>query len=347
MKKYIINGKFMADRMMGIVRYARELTKALDRLITDSDGIIMLIPTDAYDVPKLKNIRIEKCGKHTGIKWEQIDLRKYMRRHREFRCINFCNTVPLFIRPGITTIHDIMYKVNPSHYTTLRNRISRNWHMFQYWYITRHEKCILTVSEFSKADIEKHYDKAIGKIQVIPNAWQHVLAYRESTDWKEKYPFLNGKEYYFSLATLSKNKNGKWIIESAKHNPDSIYAIAGKYYETESLNLPENVYMLGFVSDEDSCALIRNCKAFIFPSLYEGFGLPPLEALALGARVITSEVTSLPEVLGDSVYYISPFNADIDIDSLLDTEIAASEGVLKKYSWDNSADKLLSILRSV
>ena len=342
-KKYVINGKFLADRMQGIVRYAREITKALDKCLDGDIEVTLLAPIDAKDIPDLKNIKVETIGKHTGMVWEQTDLRKYLKKHKDVTCINFCNICPLFVQPGITTIHDIMYKVNPQDYKTIRNRLSRYWHMFQYWYITRHEKAITTVSNFSKGEIEKYYPHARGKITVIPNGWQHVLEYKESPDWQERYPFLKPKEYFFSLSTLSRNKNGKWIIENAKYNPDCVYAIAGKYYETDKFEIPENVHMLGFISDEDACALIKNCRAFIHPSLYEGFGLPPLEALALGAEVIASNTTALPEVLGESVHYIEPMQHIENLNVLLSQKSCAPESILIRYSWDNSAKKLNSV----
>lgn len=341
-KKYVINGKFLADRMQGIVRYAREITKSLDKCLDGDIEVTLLAPADAKDIPALKNIKFETIGKHTGMAWEQTDLRKYLKKHKDVTCINFCNICPLFVQPGITTIHDIMYKVNPQDYKTFRNKLSRYWHMFQYWYITRHEKVILTDSCFSKNEIEKYYLKATGKLQVIYCGWQHVLEYKESKDWQKRYPFLKPNEYFFSLSTLSRNKNGKWIIENAKCNPGCIYAIAGKYYETDKLEIPENVHMLGFVSDEDACALIKNCRAFIHPSLYEGFGLPPLEALALGAEVIASNVTSLPEVLGDSVHYIEPLHYTVNLNSLLIQKINVPETILLKYSWDDSAKRINS-----
>ena len=335
-KKYVINGKFLADRMQGIVRYAREITKSLDKCLDGDIEITLLAPIDAKDMPDLKNIKVETIGKHTGMVWEQTDLRKYLKKHKDVTCINFCNICPLFVQPGITTIHDIMYKVNPQDYKTFRNKLSRYWHMFQYWYIARHEKAITTVSNFSKGEIEKHYPRARGKVAVIPNGWQHVLEYKESLDWQERYPFLKPKEYFFSLSTLSRNKNGKWIIENAKYNPDCVYAIAGKYYETDKFEIPANVHMLGFISDEDACALIKNCRAFIHPSLYEGFGIPPLEALALGAEVIASNATALPEVLGESVHYIGPTEAKIKLSDILAYPEKNAKEALNKYDFMNA-----------
>lgn len=342
----IINGRFMEDRMQGLVRYARELLSALDLLLDDSMDITLLVPPTAYDVPDYKRICVKQVGTRGGIIWEQTELRKYVRQHRNSFCLNLCNVTPLFMQPGVTAILDIMYKVNPSHYTTIRNRLSRLWHCLQYSYITSHEKNIVTISNFCKEEIQKYYPKAKGKITVIPCAWQHVRQYKESSDWGKRYPYLEKKEFFFSLATLAKNKNGKWIIEVARRNPQEIFAIAGEHYETEYTDIPENVHMLGFISDEDACSLMKNCKAFIFPSLYEGFGLPPIEALALGAEVISSNTTSLPEVLSDSVHYIDPYNTEADLDSLMKEKIGSKEHALGQFSWKQSARLLKEVLES-
>lgn len=341
MKKIVINGKFMGERMQGIVRYAREIVTALDQTMEDEE-ITLLLPPGIKNDLQLQNIRCVTYGKHKGMLWEQLDFALYLRKHKDALCVNLCNIAPLFAKPGVTVIHDIMYRVNPSHYTTFRNRLSRYWHILQYKMIAKRETQIITVSEFSKSEMMKWYPTTKGKINVVANGWQHVLGYQENIQWKKRYPFLKEGEFYFSLSTLSKNKNGKWIIEVAKNNPNAVFAIGGKYYETEKYITPENVHMLGFISDEDACALMKHCRAFIHPSLYEGFGIPPLEALALGAEVIVSNATSLPEVLGTSAIYINPYDYDVNIDSLL--KQSTDNSALDRYSWVKSAEKLRSLL---
>lgn len=344
--RVVINGKFMGERMQGIVRYAREMVVALDRIVSPMD-VILLLPADVKCNLDLRNIRCENYGTHGGMLWEQLDLARYLRINKECVCVNLCNIAPIFAPAGITVIHDIMYKVNPDHYTTLRNRLSRYWHMFQYTLLTRRERWILTDSLFSQHEIEKYYPNVRGRISVIPCAWQHVLTYKENKEWKKTFPFLKEGSYFFSLSTLSKNKNGRWIIRVAEQNPDEVFAIAGKYYETEDYKIPENVHMLGFVSDEDACALIKHSKAFIHPSLYEGFGLPPLEALALGTTVISSDATSLPEVLGYSVHYIDPNRFDINLERLLDEPVEDAQKALDRFSWEQSARELKALLAKV
>lgn len=343
----VINGNFMSSRITGIERYARELTSALDDLLKENDAVTLLVPANSKNVPKYKNIVVQQTASKGGIIWEQTTLRSYLKKHRDTICLNLCNVAPLFVQPGITAIHDIMCKVNKNDFTTLRNRMSRYWHVFQYWYIIKHEKKIITVSNFSKNEIEKRYPNSKGKISVIPNAWQHVLRYSENGNWQEKYPFLEDKQFFFSMATLSRNKNGKWIIEVAKRNPDCVFAMAGKDYETaEYTAIPENVYMLGYISDGDACALIKHCKAFLFPSLSEGFGLPPLEALSLGTQIIVSNQSALPEVFEKAAHYIDPYETNVDLDLLLVEQVDDAPTVLNKYSWSESAKILYDLMYS-
>lgn len=337
----------MSERMQGIVRYGRELVDALDRIDHSDIDITLAVPAAAHDIPDYETIEIVTLGESDGIRWEQTDFRKFLREHPQMLHVNLCNTTPFGVTPGITCVHDIMYKVNPSHYKTLRNKVSRLWHTLQYGYIMRHESAITTVSRFSESEIERVYPASRGKVYVVPDAWQHVNDYEEDPDIWSKFPDLKSGEYYFSMATLARNKNGKWILEAARKTPQSIFAIAGKHYDMDYSDVPENVRFLGYVTDSEACSLIKGCKAFLFPSIYEGFGLPPLEALALGADVISSNTTSLPEVLGTSVRYVDPLDYDIDMEKIMCTNPAPAELALAQYSWDESGEKLLDVVRAV
>ena len=90
---------------------------------------------------------------------------------------------------------------------------------------------------------------------------------------------------------------------------------------------------------------MQQCKAFIHPAIYEGFGIPPLEAMSCGASVIVSTATCLPEIYGKSAHYIDPLNYDVDLDALLAEPVAAREDVLGKFDWQREGEKLLELLR--
>ncbi len=335
-----INGLYLSMDMQGIVRYARELVNALDGVLDETDEVEIAIAKDAHDVPNFERIRVRQIGCLTGKAWEQVDLAAYMLVHPDRVLLNLCNVAPLLSRPGVTAIHDIMYRTCPESYTTLRSRVSRAWHCALYELLTWREAQILTVSEYSRKEICRWYPRADGKVCVVPNAWQHVRRYTEAPDWEQRYPQLESGTYYFSLATRARHKNGQWVREVAKRNPDLSFAIAGGSYDVDEADVPSNVHLLGFVSDEDACALIRHCRAFLYPSLYEGFGLPPLEALALGAQVISSDATSLPEVLGSSVHYIDPYDYDVDLEAVMKREVSPAHEALDRFSWEGSARKL-------
>lgn len=341
-----INGAYLSMRMQGIVRYARELVCALDDVLDETDDVEIVVDKAAEGLCGLKHIRVRQIGILRGKAWEQIDLAAYMACHTDRLLLNLCNVAPLLARPGVTAIHDVMYRTCPDSYTTLRSQVARLWHCALYEVLTWRERALLTVSNFSKDEICRFYPHAKGKVQVVPNAWQHVRTYTEAMDWQERYPFLKSGEFFFSLATRARHKNGIWVREVARRNPQFVFAVAGGSYDAEERDVPSNVYPLGFVSDDDACALIRACRAFLYPSLYEGFGLPPLEALALGARVISSNATSLPEVLGDAVHYIDPGNYDVDLDAILREKVGPADDALARYDWTASArilDEVLSV----
>ena len=109
-----------------------------------------------------------------------------------------------------------------------------------------------------------------------------------------------------------------------------------------------NVKLLGYVTDGQIKWLMKNCKAFIFPSYYEGFGIPPLEALSVGAKIIISDTASLPEIFHSAAIYINPYDTNCNLEELVsklpsDYNQKASE-VLNKYTYDKSAQKLYNVL---
>ena len=117
-----------------------------------------------------------------------------------------------------------------------------------------------------------------------------------------------------------------------------------KVYKKLGIESTENVKYLGYLTDEEMKSVIKNSEALLYPTLYEGFGIPPLEALAIGTKAVVSDIPAIREIYGDTVYYINPNDSNINIEELLTQNTDDRKSVLEKYSWEKSAKKLLEIL---
>ncbi len=341
--KYAFNGFLFSQRQTGVMRYAKEILCGIDRICAKNE-FVLIVPEYADSVPYLSNIGVIRYGHTKNILWEQLDFAKYLRSHR-LHGVNFSNTMPLF-QPGIIVIHDIVYKTHPEFANSIHGKLSNFYHRIMFYKASKSTSPIITVSEFSKKQIVQVYSVNPNRIHVIGNAWQHTERYIADNSILEEYA-LKPKSFYYSLSSLSIMKNTKWLLEVAKKNPSKQFVISGakaKCISEDYVSLP-NVLFTGYISDEQVKSLIENCRAFIYPSLYDGFGIPPLEALSLGAKVICSNTACLPEIYKSSVSYIDPYNTNVDLDSLVDEKTDDPEVVLDRFSWEKSAYKFYKVLK--
>ena len=348
--KVVINGRFLTQRITGVQRFAIEIIKELDKLVS-GENYELFVPKDYNVNLKLKNIHVEKSDSNfKGIFWDMFAFLSYAKREATVS-INLCNGINLHNK-SIVCIHDVTYKANPSFYLG-KDKLKMYWNRLCCWFNTRFADYIVTVSNFSKREIVKYYHVEQEKICVIYNAWQHVNNINiAKIDFQKSYPFLSRGNYFFSMSTLAKNKNFKWILYTAKNNPEYVFVIAGGGRLKEATdqmglsNLP-NVHFLGYVTDEEAKTLIKNCKAFIFPSLYEGFGIPPLEAMAADCKnIIVSNSEVMHEIFEDSVEYIDPLKLDYKIQNFTDCTMSPQK-ILDKYSWEKSALSLLNLINKL
>ena len=349
MRKYAINGRFVVRNLTGQERFARETFAELDKIIKPG-WLEIVVPQYAEEnkIPQYKNIKIVKWGHVKSHLWEQIDFFWYLILHGRTG-INPCTTCPL-LKPDINTLHDINQNVNPQFFTSRYGKLSTVWHTLMIYASFWFGKKVLTVSRFSKSEMVRVLKVNPDKIAVLGNGWQHVNRITPDDSIFDRYEQLKKGEYYFAASSLTPQKNFIWVINAAKKNPNAVFAIAGKKEKLTELltdGVPGNLLFLGYVTDEEMKSLMQNCKAFIHPALYEGFGIPPIEAMANGAPLIIAKASCLPEIFRNSVHYIDPYNSDVNIDALLKESVEASEKVLNEYSWEKNAKELLEILKKI
>lgn len=336
MKKVVVNGRFFLHRITGVERYAREILAELDKIV-DPGQIEIAVPIDAKGIPKYNNIEVVKVGILHNRIWEHISFPIYIKKRKAIS-LNLCNVAPLS-NPGIVCIHDMKIKAHPE-YFSFKFIL---WYKILFFNEIKRAKKIITVSEFSKREIIKYYHVSPNKIVVIPNSWQHYEKIGFDKKALRKYNLHSG-QFYFAMGSMDPNKNFRWIAEMAQKIPTEIFAIAGAinkqvFSEKMGFICPPNVKLLGFISDEEAKTLMKECKAFLFPSFYEGFGIPPLEAISAGCkRIVVSDTDVMHEIFGNSVEYIGN-ERKIKI-------ISADERktILEKYEWKSSAKLLYKLL---
>jgi glycosyltransferase involved in cell wall biosynthesis len=273
---------------------------------------------------------------------------------------------PHYVRPvvcptrSVVTIHDCIHLLFPQY---LPNRLAYSYARFMLGLVVRKSALVFTVSEASRNDILRFYpDADPDRIQVVPNAIDESLLHapdeEEIARVKERYQL--GGRFVLYAGNIKPHKNLERLIEAFGRlkqggaAEDLKLLIAGedatRYGSLrrcmETAGVRQDVRFFGFVPDRTLAVLYRLAAVFAFPSLYEGFGLPPLEAMACGTPVVTSRLSSLPEVVGDAALLVDPYSVDDIAEGLrkvLSDEALAAELVRRgraraaSFSWERSA----------
>lgn len=344
---FCIDGRYVTRKLGGQERYATEIVRELDTIVPPN-LVEIIVPQYAEVNSEFKNIKMVHYGKHKGNLWEQIDFWKYLRKGKRIG-IYLCASWPIF-RPDIVTIHDVSMMAMPEIYNNLYGKLSVKMHTLFWKAAKKRARAIFTISQFSKNEIIKYLRIPAEKIMVVDCGWQHMERIRPDYQIFEEHPELVDKKYYLSVSSRTPQKNFKWIVNAARHNPNCKFAIVGEKVGLtvdESDETLDNLIYLGRISDGKMKALMEKCYALIHPAIYEGFGMTPLEAASTGAAIIISTEACLPEIYGDSAHYIDPNNAEIDLDILMQEPVKSAEEVLNRYSWKNNAENLLQVINTI
>ncbi len=355
MRKIVINGSiFSAGLHIGVPRFSFEILKELDVLpIAKEIEIVSPITLD-YSFQNINVLLLKPELYERGRLFQEYWRQKiYIDYINSGDCVSVDPGIMLpWKRNDIVFVYDCQpekwfksYLTKPYSFITKRIRLLVRRHAIQ------NAKQIICDSYSAKHDVMEVFGVPDRKIQVIYAGWQH---YKDIVSDDSVFDILPTKikrgEFFFSLGSRYRHKNIEWIFAAAKQNPEFSFVCTGAnnvadYSDDIEQSAPPNVFFTGYLTDEKVKALMENCRAFIQPSLSEGFGIPPLEAMSCGAEIIISNVTSLPEVYGEYAHYIDPYNYEsIDLNKILASSVGDPQELLSKYSWQRSARELAVIL---
>ncbi|MGD8898139.1 MAG: glycosyltransferase family 1 protein, partial [Acidobacteriota bacterium] len=261
--------------------------------------------------------------------------------------------------PSVVTIHDCIHLLFPQY---LPNRMAWRYARYMMGSAIRHSAVVFTVSDSSRADILRFYPWADpGKVHVVPNAIDTELlegpGEEEMARVRERYQ-VHGRFVLFA-GNVKPHKNLERLIrafalvrEQAGHEDlqllligDDVSRYGALRRAVESVGLRQDVRFFGFVPPRTLAALYRMASVFAFPSLYEGFGLPPLEAMSCGTPVVTSRMSALPEVVGEAALLVDPYKVEaiatgiaavLDDDGLRERLVEKGRARAEAFSWERS-----------
>lgn len=367
--KIAIDARFLGTAT-GIGRYVSELVLNLEKLDNENNYYI-LINKENESKYSPANSNFEKVI--VDIPWyglkEQIQILRILKKIKP-DLVHFPHfNVPVFSKfPFVATIHDLILTKYPSRRATTLSPIKYFLKNILYRIVISHavksSKKIITVSEFTKKDIVNTFKVKESKIIVTyEGVSDSFIDYQNKpSNILEKLNIK--KDFFLYVGNAYPHKNLEFLISAFNKFPqhenyelvlvgreDYFYTRLKKYVSDNNF---KNIIFAGYVSDSDLSYLYKKCAVYIFPSLYEGFGLPPLEAMKNNAIILSSNSSCLPEILKDSAIYFDPKN---ESDFLNKLELILSSGnlredlreksekLLKVYNWEKMAEKTLEIYK--
>lgn len=351
-----INGRYLTQATTGVQRYAIEMVRAIDRRLQadaklrDRHRFRLITPRGTEQtVSGLEHIPRVSRGRLSGQLWEQLELPLHT-RHR--LVLNLCNTAPVAAR-SVVTIHDAGVFAIPEAYS----QAFRLWYRALLPRLGRRAVQILTVSDFSRNELSRRVGIPISKIQVIHPGGEHILEAPADLGVFSRLG-VSPAAYLLAVGSRSSHKNLGAVLRAASGlgcNPPPVVTVGGGntkvFSEAEGMSVA-NVIPAGYVTDAELRALYENAICLVYPSFYEGFGLPPLEALVCGCPAIVSNTTSLPEVCGNAVLYCDPRDPKdiarniriIQNSSRRDDIRLAGQERARQFTWCRASEMLLATL---
>ena len=350
-----INGRFLTRRTTGVQRYAGEVLKAISLVLAaEPDWAERLkfnirLPSDVTTaIPNFLSFASPRWGHLQGYAWEQIELPR-----RKEVSLNLCNLAPILGGSKVVCIHDANVFLAPYSYTWKYRTAQRVIMPL----LGRTASVISTVSKAS-ADSLINYGVIPNekKIVIAPNGHEHVFAWKPERS-KIKIESITHQPFILMLGGQAPHKNSRLVSaiapELALRGIDCIVTGHLDNVFTSIRNQASGIHFIGFVDDDDIALLLSSAICLIFPSFVEGFGLPVVEAMALGCPVIAANCSCMPEICGDAALLCSPYDPSAWINAITqlkndkeERKILIQKGYNRclKYSWLSTAKIYLQVL---
>ncbi len=290
-----INGRFTTQSLSGVQRFAVETTKALQ--VRDPRYVLCTPPGGSSVWPEAREV-----GTRHGQGWEQLDLPRVATNGL---LVNLGNTGPILARRQLVVIHDTGVFSTPEAYSSK----FRAWYKFLQFVLVRRGALIVTVSEFSRQEILRHLPARAQQVRVMSEGADHITGVTADLEILMRHGLEPGR-FVLSVGTPAAHKNlsalqllAQWLRERSTPLV-MVGGMGGAAFQ--AAGLPQPACYLGRVSDAQLKALYENAACFVFPSRYEGFGLPPVEAMACGCPVIAADIPVLREICGEAVQFCDP-----------------------------------------
>ena len=344
----VINGRFLSQRLTGIQRFAYEICCALQQI---GVSFVILAPADIRDEYDLTGLSVKVIGGKGSHFWEQITLPRYMKSHYNGQLLlSLSGLSPLCYSHNIMTIHDVSYLLRPRSYSWAYCL----YYQFMTPLIAKGAKKIITVSQFSKEELVSKLHIPAQQIEVVYNAVRPaVLKPRDKQE-----------NYLLTVCSLVPRKNIKRLLEAycgIEHPDFDMYIVGGMHAvyadaELSAYTDRKGVRFLGYVSGEELTRLYRNATAYVNPSLYEGFGIPLVEAMTQECALVVSDIPAFHEVCSDAALYFNPLDAaDMreKINKIMHDEPLRQQLIQEgtkqatRFSWEQSAMEIRRIIKEL
>lgn len=357
-----LNGRFLSQSLTGVQRYAAEIIGAVDRIVTAGampgslSGVqwLLLTPPQIRQGLALRTIATRPVGRMSGHAWDQVELAFAARNGR---LVSLANSGPVAHRQHLVVIHDAQVFRHPEFFSMPYRTLHRGL-----GHALARTARIATVSEFSRRELAGALRLPASAIGVVPNSAEHFARVTPRPAVIAELG-LAGRRFFLVLGNLRANKNLAVALTALRRidDPDLRLVLVGEgnakvfggYLAALDLDGDPRVILAGRRSDEEVAALFSAARALVFPSLYEGFGVPPLEAMTFGCPVIASTAEAVREVCADAAVYFDPHDADT-LANLMRARLEAGppddalrerqDARVRAYAWDRSARLLLDRL---